>query len=357
MLRTATDLSALPEDPFIPQHMVRQWGLRPGQQVTGQMRPPEGGKRTSPTLTTIETIEGLPPDEAKTIPAFEDLEAEIPFERLVLEKGKDDIIGRCIDLLAPIGKGTRGLIVAPPFAGKTRILSSLAESFVTKHPDLEVFILLVDERPEEVTAFRRAGHGTVVASSFDSKASEHIRLARLLMHRSQRLIEIGKDVVILLDSLTRLTRANNLAQKGSGRTMTGGLDPAALRFPRQLFGAARATREGSLTILATALINTESRMDDHIYEEFKGTGNWELVLNRKLAEQRLYPAIDVNASGTRREELLYTEEELIAVHRLRRYLRSQTPDPEEALQLIFKWMQQFPSNEQLCQVAARLQGR
>ncbi|MFN3653643.1 MAG: transcription termination factor Rho [Armatimonadota bacterium] len=342
------------EDLFVPNGLIRQFGLRTGQQLKVSWRPPNKGQRSSSASQVLE-IEGEPPAIAKDWPSFERLTAESPSRRMQLERGPEDLSGRAIDLFAPIGFGQRGLIIAQPFAGKTTLLRNIAQSIAERYPSAERFILLVDERPEEVTDFRRADVGYVIGSSFDSGAENHLKNAELLLQRAQRLVETGKDVVMLVDSLTRLARASNLTGKQSGRTLTGGLDPAALQFPRRLFGAARATEaHGSLTIIATVLVDTGSRMDDMVYEEFKGTGNWELRLDRKLAEARLFPAIDIPATGTRREELLYTPEELAAAQRLRRFLHGQSGDRQDQLDMMLKWLKKFPTNEQIIQAISQI---
>lgn len=343
------------EDLFVPNGLIRQFGLRSGQMIRANWRPPAKGQRSA-SATQILSVEGEQPNTSKGWPTFDRLTAESPTRRILLESGPEDTSGRAIDLFAPMGFGQRGLIIAQPFAGKTTLLKNIAASVAERYPETERFILLVDERPEEVTDFRRAEVGQVIGSSFDLGTENHLKNAELLLQRTQRLVEAGKDVVVLVDSLTRLARASNLSGKQSGRTMTGGLDPAALQFPRKLFGAARATDGGgSLTILATVLVDTGSRMDDMVYEEFKGTGNWELRLDRKLAEARLFPAIDIPATGTRREELLYSETELIAVQRLRRFLYGQGGDRQEQLDMLLKWLKKFPSNQQIIELAAQLQ--
>lgn len=345
------------EDLFIPNNLVRQFGLRTGQCIRAEWRPPAKGQRSA-SVSQVLAIEGEDPTEAKNWPSFEKLVAESPKRRIRLETGPDDASGRAIDLFAPMGFGQRGLIIAQPFAGKTTLLRNIAKSIAEKYPDSERFILLVDERPEEVTEFRRLDAAHVIGSSFDSGAENHLKNAELLMARAQRLVEKGKDVVMLVDSLTRLARASNLTGKQSGRTMSGGLDPAALQFPRRLFGAARATDgAGSFTIIATVLVDTGSRMDDMVFEEFKGTGNWELRLDRKLAEARLFPAMDIPASGTRREELLFTPEELTAVQRLRRFLAGNAGDRQEQLDMLLKWFKRFPSNQQIIEVASQIQAQ
>ena len=351
MLRTAANWLASPNDVFVPQGLVRKLGLRTGQRLEVQARPRQGSDRHD-TAAEVVTVEGQPPDQAREWPQFEALTAESPRRRMRLatDDGGPDA-ARAVDLLAPVGYGTRGLIVAPPFAGKTQLLATIARTATAADPNLELLILLVDERPEEVTEFRRESGGTVIASSYDSAPGDHIRLAELVLARAQRLVECGRDVLLLMDSLTRLTRAVNLEGKGSGRTLSGGLDPASLRFPRKMFGAARATEEaGSLTLLATVLVQTESRLDDLIFEEFKGTGNWELRLDRKLAEHRVFPAIDIPGSGTRREELLYTDAELAGITKLRRYLREMAKGNQAQMELLLQWLRKFPSNQQLMDV-------
>ena len=343
------------DDLFVPNGLIRQFGLRSGHCVKAAWRPPGKGQRSA-SVSQVLAVEGLPPSAAREWPAFDRLTAESPTRRILLERGPDDDSGRAIDLFAPMGFGQRGLIIAQPFAGKTTLLRNIALSVAANYPETERFILLVDERPEEVTDFRRADVATVIGSSYDTGAENHLKNAELLMARAQRLVEAGKDVVLLVDSLTRLARASNLTGKNSGRTLSGGLDPQALQFPRRLFGGARATDgAGTFTIIATVLVDTGSRMDDMVFEEFKGTGNWELRLDRKLAESRLYPAIDIPATGTRREELLYTEPELVAVQRLRRFLHGQTGDRQEQLDMLLKWLKKFPANQQIIELASQLQ--
>jgi transcription termination factor Rho len=354
-----TDPNWLPgrDDLFVPNGLIRQFGLRTGQWITAAWRPPAKGQRSA-SVSQVLAVEGQPPAAAREWPAFERLTAESPTRRIRLESGPEDFTGRAIDLFAPLGFGQRGLIIAQPFAGKTTLLRNIAQSIAKRYPETERFILLIDERPEEVTDFRRAEVGHVIGSSYDSGAENHLKNAELLMARAQRLVEMGKDVIMLVDSLTRLARASNLGGKGqTGRTLSGGLDPGALQFPRKLFGAARATEgeKGSFTILATVLVETGSRMDDMVFEEFKGTGNWEVRLDRKLAEARLFPAIDIPAAGTRREELLYTEAELVAVQRLRRLLQGQGGDRQEQLDMFLKWLKRFPNNSQIVEAAAQIQ--
>lgn len=343
------------DDLFVPNGLIRQFGLRSGQNILANWRPPAKGQRSA-SATQVLSVEGEAPNVSKNWPTFDRLTAESPTRRILLESGPDDTSGRAIDLFAPMGFGQRGLVIAQPFAGKTTLLRNIASDIAQRYPETERFILLVDERPEEVTDFRRAEVGQVIGSSFDLGTENHMKNAELLLQRCHRLVEAGRDVVMLVDSLTRLARASNLSGKQSGRTMSGGLDPNALQFPRKLFGAARATDGGgSLTIIATVLVDTGSRMDDLVFEEFKGTGNWELRLDRKLAEARLFPAIDIPATGTRREELLYSETELVAVQRLRRFLYGQSGDRTEQLDMLLKWLKKFPTNQQIIDLAAQLQ--
>lgn len=342
------------DDLFVPHAVVRHYNLRDGQMISATWRPP-GRNQKSAALSQVLSVEGQPPAAVAEWPEFDLLPAISPCRRIRLERGPDDTIGRAIDLFCPVGFGQRGLIVAQPFAGKTTLLRNIARSITELYPNTERFILLVDERPEEVTEFQRAQVGTVIGSSYDAGIENHLKNAEVLLARAQRLVELGRDVVILVDSLTRLARASNLTGRQSGRTLSGGLDPAALQFPRKLFGAARETDGGgSLTILATVLVDTGSRMDDMVYEEFKGTGNWEMHLERKLAEARLYPAMDIPASGARREELLYTPEEQDAVPRLRRFLQSQNSDLQEQLDMLLKWLKKFPTNQQIIEAVSQL---
>ena len=343
------------DDLFVPSGLIRQLGLRPGHLVSATWRPPLRGQRSA-SVGQVVAVEGTALAELRRWPAFEDLMAEFPTRRIRLEAAQEDFAGRAIDLFCPMGFGQRGLIIAQPFAGKTTLLRQIAMGIARKYPESERFILLVDERPEEVTDFRRANVGHVIGASYDQGAENHLKNAELLLNRIHRLVECGKDVVVLVDSLTRLARASNLSGRSSGRTMSGGLDPAALQFPRRLFGAARDTQgSGSLTILATVLVDTGSKLDDLVFEEFKGTGNWELRLDRKLAEARLFPAIDIPASGTRREELLYTDTELAAVRRLRRFLYGHSGDRQEQLDMMLKWLKRFPTNQQIVELASQLQ--
>jgi transcription termination factor Rho len=306
-----------------------------------------GGSGPSRELGSIETINGLPPGKLPETPPYTELVSEHPSEALKLAQAADGPLSlRVIDLITPIGKGQRGLIVAAPKTGKTILLEQIGHSIAEHYPEVHLIVLLIDERPEEVTHMRRNINGEVVASSSDGTSANHIRVARLMLERARRLVEMNQDVVILLDSITRLGRASNRQQKGRGKTMTGGIDSRALEFPRQFFGAARNIEGGgSLTILGTALVDTGSQMDEIIFQEFKGTGNMELVLDRRLAESRIFPAIDISRSGTRREEMLFTKQELPRVHLLRRALAGMKP--VEAMNLLLNKMKKTPSNDAL----------
>lgn len=306
------------DDIYISASQIRRFGLRTGDVVSGKVRPPKDNERYF-ALLHVDAVNDQDPEMASSRPHFAELIPIHPAEHLVLEREPDDLATRIIDLLVPVGKGQRGLIVSPPKAGKTFLLKNIANSFSFNYPDLKIIVLLIDERPEEVTDMRRSVRGEVLSSTFDEKPENHIRLAELVLERAQRLVEHDRDVVILLDSITRLTRAYNLVIPPSGRTLSGGIDPAAFHKPKRFFGAARnIDGGGSLTILATALIETGSRMDDVVYEEFKGTGNMELHLDRKLAERRYFPAMDILRSGTRREELLLDKNTLELMWALRR---------------------------------------
>jgi transcription termination factor Rho len=302
-----------PDDIYVSPSQIRRFNLRTGDTVSGKIRPPKDSERYFAMLKVGE-INFEPPENAKSKVLFENLTPLHPNERLPLEMGNgstEDMTARVIDLCSPIGKGQRGLIVSPPKAGKTMMLQNIAQSITNKNPECYLIVLLIDERPEEVTEMERSVRGEVVSSTFDEPASRHVQVAEMVIEKAKRLVEHKKDVVILLDSITRLARAYNTVIPSSGKVLTGGVDANALHRPKRFFGAARNVEEGgSLTILATALIDTGSRMDDVIYEEFKGTGNMEVHLNRRIAEKRIYPAIDINRSGTRREELLTTPDEL-----------------------------------------------
>ncbi len=309
-------------DIYVSQTQIRRFGLRTGDMVSGQVRPPKENEKYF-GLLRVEAVNGMDPEAAKRRPFFDALTAVFPDRMFNLETEASNIIGRMINLIAPIGRGQRGLIVAPPKAGKTILLKTIANSLTTNYDDIHLMIALIGERPEEVTDMRRSVKAEVYSSTFDEPADAHVRAAEMALERAKRLVESGKDVVLLLDSITRLTRAYNLAISPSGRTLSGGLDPAAVNPPKRFFGAGRKVEEGgSLTIIATVLVDTNSRMDDVIYEEFKGTGNMEITLDRKLAERRIFPAIDITRSGTRREEALLDENALRAVVVIRRMFAS-----------------------------------
>jgi transcription termination factor Rho len=331
------------EDIYVSPSQIKRFGLRVGDEVLGQVRAPKDNEKYY-ALLRVEAVNGLDPEQARSRPDFEKLTPVFPHERLKLELPQSDLTVRIVDLFAPIGKGQRAMIVSPPKAGKTTLLKKIGQSIVQNHQEIYLMVLLLDERPEEVTDMRRSVEAEVVASTFDRPPEEHVQVADLVLERAKRLVEGGRDVVVLLDSLTRFSRANNLVIPPSGRTLSGGLDPAALHRPKRFFGAARKIEEGgSITIVATALIDTGSRMDDVIYEEFKGTGNMELHLNRKLQERRTFPAIDIKLSGTRREELLLTDEELRKVWVLRKSLESL--DTVAMTELILDRLRKTPNNQ------------
>lgn len=309
------------KDVYVSPTQIRRFNLKTGDKIRGISRLPKEGERFGALLYVL-TVNGDEPGVAIRRPDFDDLTPVFPYERIRLESGSRELSMRLIDLVAPIGKGQRGLIVAPPKAGKTVLLKTIAASIEKSYPEMELIVLLVDERPEEVTDMKRSlKSGEVIYSTFDEMPQHHVKVAEMVLARAQRLVEHKKDVVILLDSITRLARAYNMVVPASGRTLSGGLDPGALHLPKKFFGAARKIEEGgSITILATALIETGSRMDDVIFEEFKGTGNMELHLDRKLSEKRIFPAISLNKSGTRREDLLMDQDELEAIWTMRRAL-------------------------------------
>jgi transcription termination factor Rho len=333
------------EDVYVSLSMVRKYGLRPGDALTGQVRQPREGDRKEKfnPLVRIDTINGADPEAAKHRVEFGKLTPLYPSERLRLETEATNLIGRVIDIAAPIGKGQRGLIVSPAKAGKTMIMQSIANSITTNNPECHLMVVLVDERPEEVTDFERSVKGEVISSTFDRPASDHTAVAELAIERAKRLVELGHDVVVLLDGITRLGRAYNLAAPASGRILSGGVDSAALYPPKKFFGAARNIEDGgSLTIIATALIESGSKMDEVIFEEFKGTGNMEIRLRRDFADKRLFPAIDAVQSGTRREELLMSKEELAIVWKLRRVLSGL--EGQQALELLLERLKKTQSN-------------
>jgi transcription termination factor Rho len=305
-------------DVYVSQSQIRRFGLRTGDLVLGQIRPPKESERYY-SLLRVEMINGLDPETARKRPPFDQLTPIFPDNQLRLETEPNILSTRLVDLIAPIGRGQRGLIVSPPKAGKTLLLKAIANGITSNHPEVVLMVLLIGERPEEVTDMRRSVRGEVISSTFDEPVEDHTKVAEMTLERAKRLVEGRQDVVILMDSITRLARAYNLYMPPSGRTLSGGIDPVALHPPKRFFGAARNIESGgSLTIIATCLIDTGSRMDDVIYEEFKGTGNMELHLDRRLSEKRIFPAIDIQRSGTRREELLFTPENLRQVWTLRR---------------------------------------
>ncbi len=346
-----------PNDVYVSINQVRRFGLRKGDFLVGGFRP-AGSNEKYPALLRVDSVQGHDPEAAKARPRFEDLTPLFPDEKLKLEtnEGKTDLTPRIVDLIAPIGKGQRGLIVSPPKAGKTTIMKQIAQSIEANNPEVHLMVLLVDERPEEVTDIRRSVRGEVIASTFDRPAEEHTHVAELAIERAKRLVEQGRDVVIILDGITRLARAYNLAAPATGRIMSGGVDSGALYPPKKFFGAARNIEEGgSLTILASALVETGSKMDEVIFEEFKGTGNMELRLDRRLAERRLYPAIDVNGSSTRHEELLFNRELLPQVWKLRRVLNGLASEGREAagLELLIDKLRSTRSNDEFLAEIAR----
>jgi len=345
------------KDCYISASQVRKFGLRKGDIVSGPIRPPRS-KEKFPAITRIQQVSGMSVDDSRKRVKFENLTPLFPDERLRLEiDGEPNhVLARIVDLISPIGKGQRGLIVSPPKAGKTTVLKEIANSISTNNPECQLIVVLVDERPEEVTDMQRSVKGEVVYSTFDRPAEEHTQVADLAIERARRLVEMGNDVVILLDSITRLARAYNLATPASGRILSGGVDSTALYPPKKFFGAARNIEEGgSLTILGTALVETGSRMDEVIFEEFKGTGNMELRLDRKLADKRVYPAIDIESSGTRKEELLFDRDELTQVWKLRRVLLA-LAEPSAGLELLIDRLKNTKSNaEFLADVAKSTQ--
>ncbi len=336
-----------PDDIYVSPSQIRKFDLHTGDTVSGQVRPPKDGERYF-ALIKVEAINFEHPDVARERTFFENLTPIYPDARLSLETVQDNLSGRVMDLLTPIGKGQRGLIVSPPRAGKTMILQSIANSITHGHPEVVLIVLLIDERPEEVTDMERSVRGEVISSTFDEPATRHVQVAEMVLEKAKRLVEHKKDVVILLDSITRLARAYNTIVPPSGKVLSGGVDSNALQRPKRFFGAARNIEEGgSLTIMATALIDTGSRMDDVIFEEFKGTGNMELHLDRKLVDKRVFPAIDINRSGTRKEELLLSESELNRVWVLRKVLNPLSVT--ESMELLLEKLGNTPSNAEFLQ--------
>lgn len=333
-----------PTDIFVTPDTIKRHFLREGCFVEGALQPPHRGN--NPQLREIDRVNGMPFAEYTNRTRYENLTTIDPIEKFNLETGPDILETRIIDLVTPIGKGTRGLIVAPPRTGKTTILKQIANAVTTNHPEVQVLVLLIDERPEEVTDFQRSVKAEVVASSNDQDIETHVRLSRFMIERCRRIVESGKDVFVLLDSITRVARAYNSVHGGSGRTMTGGVDARALEIPRKMFAAARKIEEGgSLTILATALVDTGSRMDELIFQEFKGTGNMELILDRKLSDRRLFPAIDIPKSGTRKEEKLFAGKNLEAIRKLRRMMVDL--NPVEAMETLIAALKKHKTNDEL----------
>ena len=334
-------LKAGVNDVYVSQSQIRRFGLRTGDYVTGQIRPPKDSEKFY-GLLRVETINEVDPNVAKNRPSFEDLTPIFPQELINLEAPITGLSGRLLTLIAPIGRGQRGLIVSPPKAGKTLLLKHIANGITTNYTDIRLMVVLIGERPEEVTDMKRSVSGEVISSTFDEPVEDHTKVAEVALARAKRLVEVGEDVVILLDSITRLTRAYNLAIPTSGRTLSGGIDPVALYPPKQFFGAARNCEEGgSLTIIGTCLVDTGSRMDEVIYEEFKGTGNMEVHLDRKLSERRVFPAIDIQKSGTRREEILLDEHTLKQVWLLRRMVSMVSNDPNSSAEATEKVLQRM----------------
>ncbi|MCT1459433.1 transcription termination factor Rho [Aestuariimicrobium sp. p3-SID1156] len=354
MVRTSGYLPG-PNDAYLSLSQVRKYGLRKGDVVTGAQRAQregEGRKEKYSPLVRVDTINGVDPEQMRQRPEFSKLTPLYPQERLRLETTPTNMTGRIIDLVSPVGKGQRGLIVSPPKAGKTMIMQNIANAIAANNPEVHLMVVLVDERPEEVTDFQRTVSGEVIASTFDRPAEDHTRISELAIERAKRLVELGHDVVILLDGITRLGRAYNLAAPASGRILSGGVDSAALYPPKKFFGAARNIENGgSLTILATALIETGSRMDEVIFEEFKGTGNMELRLQRQLADKRIFPAINVDASGTRREELLLGREELAIMWKLRRVLSGL--EDQQALEMLLSRLRKTQTNNEFLVVISK----
>ncbi|RKZ15260.1 transcription termination factor Rho, partial [bacterium] len=337
--------TASPDDIYVSPQFIKRMGIRTGDTILGEIRPPNPGEKYF-ALVKILKVNDQSPERLKARVKFENLTPLHPIERIRLERSDGDISMRIIDLLAPMGKGQRGLIVSPPRAGKTILLQKIANSITENHPEIYLIILLIDERPEEVTDMKRSVRAEVLSSTFDEPPERHLQVAKMALEKAKRMVEYGKDVVILLDSITRYARANNLVVPHSGKTLSGGVDSNALQVPKKFFGAARKVEEGgSLTIIATALIETGSRMDEVIFEEFKGTGNQEIVLDRQLADRRIFPAIDIFKSGTRKEELLLSPEELNRVWVLRKLL-SEMSNQIEAMEFLISKMKMTKNNKE-----------
>ncbi|HLL45176.1 MAG TPA: transcription termination factor Rho [Longimicrobiaceae bacterium] len=340
-----------PDDIYVSPSQIKRFDLRTGDTVLGQVRPPKEGERYL-ALLKVERVNGDDPDKAKHRIAFDNLRPRYPDQRVRLESRIGDLSMRVMDLIAPVGKGQRGLIVAPPKAGKTILMQKMANAITENHPEVHLIVLLIDERPEEVTDMQENVKAEVISSTFDEPADRHTQVAEMVLEKAKRLVEHGKDVVILLDSITRLARAYNVTVPHSGKILSGGVDAHALHKPKRFFGAARNIEEGgSLTIIATALVETGSRMDEVIFEEFKGTGNMELVLDRHVADKRIFPAIDLNRSGTRKEDLLLSETELARIYLLRNFL-SDMP-PAEAIEFLLSRMKKVKTNQEFLDSMAR----
>ncbi|MEG0922529.1 MAG: transcription termination factor Rho [Comamonas sp.] len=349
-----TSFTASTDDIYISPSQVRRFNLHTGDMIEGEVRTPKDGERYF-ALTKLDKVNGLPPEQNKHKMMFENLTPLFPKEQMRLErdiKAEENITGRLIDIIAPIGRGQRALIVAPPKSGKTMMMQSIAHAITANYPDVHMMVLLIDERPEEVTEMQRSVKGEIIASTFDEPAARHVHVAEMVIERAKRLVELGKDVVILLDSITRLARAYNNVVPSSGKVLSGGVDSNALQRPKRFFGAARKIEEGgSLTIIATALVDTGSRMDEVIFEEFKGTGNSELHLSRRLYEKRVFPAIELNKSGTRREELLLAPEILQKTRILRQFMYNM--DEIESMELMIKKMKESKNNSEFFDMMRR----
>ncbi len=333
-----------PDDVYVSPAQIRRFGLLTGDSIVGELRPPKPGEKYF-ALAKVDSVNGLPPEESHRRIPWDNLTPLYPQDRLRVELPGQDVSGRVLDLMVPLGKGQRGLIVSPPRTGKTMMLQAIAHAITRNHPEVYLIVLLIDERPEEVTDMRRSVQGEVISSTFDEPATRHVQVAEMVMEKAKRLVESRRDVVLLLDSITRLARAYNSVQASSGRVLSGGLDANALQKPKRFFGAARNVEQGgSLTIMATALIDTGSRMDDVIFEEFKGTGNMEINLDRKLADRRVFPAVDLMRSGTRKEELLLTKRELDRTWVLRKVLQQMSP--VEAMELLRDKLLKTQTNEE-----------
>jgi len=348
----STNYTSGPDDIYVSPSQIKRFDIREGDEVSGQIRPPKENENYF-ALLKVETVNEEDPEKARERTVFENLTPLFPQKRIVLENDSADISTRLIDLICPVGKGQRGLIVAPPKTGKTIFLQKIAKGIAANHPEIELIVLLTDERPEEVTDMQRSVKGEVAFSTFDEPPKNHIRVAELVIEKAKRLVEQKRDVVILLDSITRLARAYNLVIPTSGKILSGGIDANTLHYPKRFFGAARKIEEGgSLTILATAIVETGSKMDEVIFEEFKGTGNMELRLTRELAERRIFPAIDMNRSGTRKEELLLSDKELSMIWALRNYLNRQ--NYKEPIEAVIEVMKKTENNKQFLEIVSHL---